>query len=224
MSSPKSRTQEEKKILTAGPTDVTHAGTAGRRENDLRVAPDTRESNELADQPRSALERILPPLPAARPEIFLRVMAVSGLEHSLSHGGSAVSVRVFWGREEVREQDCGRTMERPMRGASVALDALVKNDEASPSWRQLLSTARSGCHHPSTFGVCPIQCNCVLLQTLLRNILFEALPNLEACTAPRATPGTSGVLSLTLVPPASKGKAELITPLGSANITDTPRI
>lgn len=58
--------------------------------------------------PRTALERILPPLPAARHGLFLRVESVTGLEHSFSSGGSAVSARVFWGGEEVwtARRDC----------------------------------------------------------------------------------------------------------------------
>lgn len=50
----------------------------------------------------SVLERILPPLPAARNGIFVKVEAVLGLDVPFTAREKAVSARIFWGGQEVR--------------------------------------------------------------------------------------------------------------------------
>ncbi|CAM9137499.1 unnamed protein product [Scytosiphon promiscuus] len=49
----------------------------------------------------SALERILPPLPAARKGVFVKVEAVLGLDVPFTARGKSVSARIFWGGQEV---------------------------------------------------------------------------------------------------------------------------
>ncbi|CAM9158684.1 unnamed protein product, partial [Sphacelaria rigidula] len=70
-------------------------------DNKVGATVDSTPNDGHVGAPKTALERILPSLPAARHELFLRVEAVSGLEQSFSSGGSAVSARIFWGGEEV---------------------------------------------------------------------------------------------------------------------------
>lgn len=56
------------------------------------------------DEEPSLLERIMPPLPASRREVFLSVEAFSGLEQPFTAKGDQVSARVFWNGEEVCEE------------------------------------------------------------------------------------------------------------------------
>lgn len=70
-------------------------------DNKVGATVDSTPNDGHVGAPKTALERILPSLPAARHELFLRIEAVSGLEQSFSSGGSAVSARIFWGGEEV---------------------------------------------------------------------------------------------------------------------------
>lgn len=53
------------------------------------------------DEEPSVLERILPPLPASRRGVFLRVEAFSGLEQPFTAKGNKVSAHVFRDGEEV---------------------------------------------------------------------------------------------------------------------------
>lgn len=50
----------------------------------------------------SALEKILPQFPASRKQVFLKVEAVLGLLPPFTARGSAVTARVFWCGQEVR--------------------------------------------------------------------------------------------------------------------------
>lgn len=62
---------------------------------------DERGGGVFEDEEPSILERIMPPLPASRREVFLSVEAFSGLEQPFTAKGDQVSGRVFWNGEEV---------------------------------------------------------------------------------------------------------------------------
>lgn len=61
------------------------------------------EEGEEEEEP-SALETILPRLPAAQKEVFVKVEGVSGLSAPFTARGNAVYARIFWGGEEVRSR------------------------------------------------------------------------------------------------------------------------
>lgn len=79
---------------TDDPTTIDGGETAHPRE---------RHASCKGNANMSLQERVLPPLPAARPEIFLRLEGVSGLEHSMFEASSgAIYARIFWCGDEVR--------------------------------------------------------------------------------------------------------------------------
>lgn len=59
------------------------------------------EEDKENEEPR-AVDKILPPLPAAQREVFLTVEAVMGLMPPFAAIGNPVSAKVFWGGQEVR--------------------------------------------------------------------------------------------------------------------------
>ncbi|CAM9485772.1 unnamed protein product [Ectocarpus fasciculatus] len=62
---------------------------------------DEEQEGEEEEEEPSALENILPRLPAAQKEVFVKVQGVSGLSAPFTARGNAVNARIFWGGEEV---------------------------------------------------------------------------------------------------------------------------
>lgn len=65
--------------------------------------------------PPTVLERILPPFPASRRELYLHIQGFSGLTRPLNARGSPILAKVFWGRQEVSETLDRRPFETALR-------------------------------------------------------------------------------------------------------------
>lgn len=83
--------------------DNERAHSSSHSEAEAEETEDADEEKQGGEQQEvSVLEGILPPLPAARNGVFVKLEAVLGLDAPFSTRGKTVSARIFWGGQEVR--------------------------------------------------------------------------------------------------------------------------
>lgn len=82
----------------------THEELDRREDVELNGGEHDEEQEGEEEEEPSALETILPRLPAAQKEVFVEVQGVSGLSAPFTARGNAVNARIFWGGEEVRDR------------------------------------------------------------------------------------------------------------------------
>ncbi|CAB1113397.1 unnamed protein product [Ectocarpus sp. CCAP 1310/34] len=78
----------------------THEEHDRREDVKLNGGEHDEEGEEEKEEEPSALETILPRLPAAQKEVFVKVEGVSGLSAPFAGRGNRVYARIFWGGEE----------------------------------------------------------------------------------------------------------------------------
>lgn len=100
----------------------THEEHDRREDVELNGGEHGEEKDEEEEEEPSALETILPRLPAAQKDVFVKVEGVSGLSAPFTARGNAVYARIFWGGEEVRSRSCVDGMKTNSGGG----DAMVE--------------------------------------------------------------------------------------------------
>ncbi|CAM9115968.1 unnamed protein product [Ectocarpus sp. 13 AM-2016] len=105
-----------------------------RREDvELNGGEHDEEEEEEEEEEPSALETILPRLPAAQKEVFVKVEGVSGLSTPFTARGNRVYARIFWGGEEVaRTSSVTPSQQAPIHQPTPAVTAPAASVQSIP--------------------------------------------------------------------------------------------